>query len=130
MLLLEARDLVDGSYFYTKDAWGSLNRTQPVMFLGGPFEQDLGMTRNWFIVGRASDDTVNLYDISICVPKPKLPEKGETWIKKNGTRTITRYIDEVTDRYVVTKSYNGRPDTTAHLTDIKTFVKDYKFRSR
>lgn len=128
MEVTEVRKLSTGDELFVRDGVGRIIKDNVVTFLAGPFENGSGARRNWVAVVRNSDGNVKTYNLGDLAVKPPVPKIGEIWIHRVEGFGRTRYIDDVTDRYVITKSDYSKPDSKAHLMSISDFVARFKRR--
>ncbi len=94
-----------------------------VKYLSGPFEEGNGFRKVWKIAGNLNG-VLGFFDIKDLEPKPRIPVAGETWIKRSNLRS--RYVDTVTDKWVIIKGHKGTHDSRAVLMTLDFFRETYR----
>jgi len=116
MQIAEAEELNEGDEVYLLDGVGRINKESVVHYLAGPFKAGYSLSSSYVLVARnPRNSKAEVYNLSDLAAKPPVPKVGETWIHRVDGTLRTRYIDDVTERYVITKSDPGKPDSKAHL---------------
>jgi hypothetical protein len=121
----EARSLVTGDKLFLRDGVGRICKNAEVTFLAGPFEDTGTYGSKWVAIVRTENGFVKPYNLDELVVKPPVPQVGEMWVHRTDFNR-SRYIDDVTERYVITKSDPGKPDVKAHLLPLADFVATFK----
>lgn len=124
MLINEARELIEGSEVYLLDGVGNINKDSVYAYVAGPFADGPG--NHALVVRNPKNKRILTYNLTDLAVKPSIPKVGEVWIHRLDGHMRTRYIDAVTDRYVVTKSAPNKPDSKAHLMTIDDFVSKFR----
>lgn len=127
MQFTEAEELSSGDDVYLLDGVGRINKGCVVQFLAGPFQNGSGVGSGYVLVARNPQTLkVATYNLSDLAVKPVNPKVGQTWIHRVDGWSRTRYVDEVTERYVITKSDAGKPDGKAHLMTMDFFLSNFR----
>ena len=126
MQIQDFRKLVKNDELFVLDGGGNIIVNMVVKFLAGPFIDGDEREEKWIVVVRDDCGFVMNYNASDLAIKPPTPEPGQTWVHRTDYKA--RYVDGVTDRYVVLKSSAGRPDSTAFVLPLQEFVRIYTKR--
>lgn len=118
MLFIEAKELENGD-----EVWYSppYKNVEVVTYLAGPFEDR--QSRSWLIVG-STEGVLGFFSIKFIEAKPRIPVIGETWAKKSDGKN--RYVDGVTDKWVIVKGSAGAHDSRAFAMLLDNFRKDFR----
>lgn len=104
--------------------WLGANPERVLEYLSGPYKNGNEISSDRVLLARNPvNGKVALYRLDELKTRPPVPKKGDAWIHRNNSKTI--YIDEVTDRYVITKAHLSRPDSKAHLLTIEMLRNSY-----
>lgn len=116
MLHAEALTLNDGD-----EVWYIVQgkKDSVVKYLAGPFQEG----KVWKIAGNLNG-VLGYFDIQHLEAKPRIPVPGETWLKKSDGRS--RYVDAVTDKWVILKGHKASHDSRAVLMTVEFFRETYR----
>jgi len=126
MQVSEARELTEGSQVFLLDGVGRINKDSVYDFVAGPFVD--GPMNYALVVRNPKNQRILTYNIGDLAVKPPVPAVGEEWIHRVDGHSRLRYIDGVTDKYVITKTDRWKPNSKAHLMPLDDFVA--KFRKK
>lgn len=122
MLFNEAVDLQPGDELFYGD--GPMVRPDTIKYLAGPFDEGNGVRRVWKVAALSGDGILGFYSIQFLEKKPRIPVVGETWIRKSDSRH--RYVDGVTDKWVIVKQSQGAHNSRAYATLLEDFQKQFR----
>jgi hypothetical protein len=123
MIFAEAVELEEGAELFLTDGVGRTLTDHVVQKVSGPHLN--GTYANpVMLVSHSKDQKLTLHNLSDLVVKPPKPVQGETWFRR--TDGASRYVEAVTEPYVILKHDRGRPDSKAYLMTISDFLKTFK----
>jgi hypothetical protein len=124
MLVSEARELTEGSQVYLINGVGAINKDSFYDYVAGPFVD--GPDNMALVVRNPKNNRIVTHNLGDLAVKPPMPAVGEEWIHRVDGYSRVRYIDGVTDKYVITKTDRWKPDSKAHLLPINDFVTRFR----
>lgn len=118
MLFTEAKELSVYDELWYNEPYKNI---ELVTYLSGPFQDTVAKV--WVIVG-TQNGKLGFFKIRFLEVKPRIPVVGETWVKKSDGKS--RYVDGVTDKWVIVKGSAGTHDSRAFATTLDNFRKEFR----